>query len=433
MQEEKFDINEVKKRMLRKYPSFGSTINNVKYEINNSIETACTDGKAIYFNPTFMQSLNSEEQVFIFSHEVCHIALNHILRSKGKQPYFWNVATDAVINQHLVHDGLTMVEGAIDIKDALEYDAEELYNKLLEESKKNQQEDQGNSGNGSDNQSQQGNYNNGVYNSHSMWEDAVKEHEKETNSNQKQPDQNQNCEQNNKQPKISEKDAFKENEEEKYNRAKEIMNNLKKARKDNSLTDYGSYNNIGKVGKAKAVTNWKKLLIKELNLEDEKWGHRFSDANNNYAARIEDVEIDEQAETEIILDVSGSVSKELLKSFLRQVKHILKNSKIKVGTFSNIFHGFVEIKKEKDIDNLTLNIGGGTNFECASRAFTKRKDVNKICFTDGEDGGYAEIRDKRKDIIWISFRNKKFAPDYGKVIYVDEHEIYNFVQNEREL
>ena len=68
------------------------------------------------------------------------------------------------------------------------------------------------------------------------------------------------------------------------------------------------------------------------------------------------------AETEIILDTSGSVSVQLLKEFLRQVKSILKNSTIRVGTFSNSFHGFVEIKKETDIDNLILDVGGGTNF-----------------------------------------------------------------------
>lgn len=68
-------------------------------------------------------------------------------------------------------------------------------------------------------------------------------------------------------------------------------------------------------------------------------------------------------------------------------------------------------------------MGGGTDFDAASRAFSTKKDVNKICFTDGEDGGDACIKNKRKDIIWISFENKNFKPDNGKVIYVSPSEI----------
>ena len=181
---------------------------------------------------------------------------------------------------------------------------------------------------------------------------------------------------------------------------------------------------VGDVGKAsKPVANWKKLLIRTLEIEDEVWGHKFSDKSNGYAARIEDAEFDEDAETEIILDTSGSVSVGLLKSFLRQVKTLLKNSKIKVGTFSDKFHGFVEIKKEAEIDSLKIKVGGGTNFNAASEAFSKRKDVNKICFTDGQDGGNARIKEKRKDIVWVSFENPNFKPDDGKVIFVPKDKI----------
>ncbi len=182
-----------------------------------------------------------------------------------------------------------------------------------------------------------------------------------------------------------------------------------------------SYND--KAATAKGVANWKRMLVRTLEIEDEAWGHKFSDRASGYAARIEDVEYDEKAETEIILDTSGSVSVDLLKNFLRQVKTVLKNSTIKVGTFSNDFHGFVEIKRESDIDNLRIRVGGGTNFDAASRAFTKRKDVNKICFTDGQDGGDAAIQDKRSDIVWISFANPNFKPDNGKVLFVSKSQI----------
>ena len=140
-----FDIESIKRKMLVKYPFFGSVVANVDYRANKNVPTAGTDGKVIHYNPEFVEKLSVEEQTFIFAHEVCHIAFNHVLRSEGKDPAIWNTATDAVINAFLKRDGLKMVEGGVDMADAINYDAEQLYEKLLKE-KQQQQNGQGNSG-----------------------------------------------------------------------------------------------------------------------------------------------------------------------------------------------------------------------------------------------------------------------------------------------
>ena len=80
----KYDIGALKRKMLVKYPFFGSVVSSVNYKEDNEIATAETDGKTIYYNPVFLENLSVEEQIFIFAHEVCHIAFNHILRSEGK-------------------------------------------------------------------------------------------------------------------------------------------------------------------------------------------------------------------------------------------------------------------------------------------------------------------------------------------------------------
>lgn len=144
----KYDIAALKRKMLVKYPFFGSVVASVGYKENKDIPTAGTDGETIYYNPKYLESLSVEEQTFIFAHEVCHIAFNHILRSEGKDPELWNIATDGVINQFLKRDGLKMVPGGVDMAEAINYDAEQLYEKLLQEK---QQKGQGNS------QSEQGN------------------------------------------------------------------------------------------------------------------------------------------------------------------------------------------------------------------------------------------------------------------------------------
>ena len=140
----KCDINSIKRRMLVKYPFFGSIVANVDYKEEKGISTAATDGFTIFYNPDFLESLSKDEQTFIFAHEVCHIAFNHILRSEGKNEKIWNMATDAVINQLLKRDNLPLAEGGVDIAEAINYNAEQLYDILIEnmEQQKNLDKDQ---------------------------------------------------------------------------------------------------------------------------------------------------------------------------------------------------------------------------------------------------------------------------------------------------
>lgn len=138
---------------------FGSVVANVGYKENKDIPTAGTDGETIYYNPEYLEGLSVEEQTFIFAHEVCHIAFNHILRSEGKNPELWNIATDGVINQSLKRDGLKMAPGGVDIAEAINYDAEQLYEKLLQEKQQsgqgNQQQSSGGSQGGNNQQQPQ--------------------------------------------------------------------------------------------------------------------------------------------------------------------------------------------------------------------------------------------------------------------------------------
>lgn len=152
----KYDIEALKRKMLVKYPFFGSVVASIDCKENMGIPTAGTDGKTIYYNPEYLEGLGRDEQTFIFAHEVCHIAFNHILRSEGKDLELWNIATDGVINQFLKKDGLKLAPGGVDMAEAINYDAEQLYEKLLQEKQQKQQKQngQGNSQNQDQNQSQ---------------------------------------------------------------------------------------------------------------------------------------------------------------------------------------------------------------------------------------------------------------------------------------
>ncbi|WP_026575693.1 DUF2201 family putative metallopeptidase [Bacillus sp. UNC438CL73TsuS30] len=56
--------------------------------------------KEIYINPA--AGLSYEECKFIIAHELLHAGLCHHERRQGRDPYYWNVACDYVINQWLV-------------------------------------------------------------------------------------------------------------------------------------------------------------------------------------------------------------------------------------------------------------------------------------------------------------------------------------------
>ena len=71
--------------------------------------------------------------------------------------------------------------------------------------------------------------------------------------------------------------------------------------------------------------------------------------------------------------------------------------------------------------------GGGTNFDAAVNAFTRRVE-NKIIFTDGD----ADMPSTPIDAIWIVFGGLKINPPGGKVIYIDDKqldELYSYEMN----
>ena len=52
----KYDIAALKRKMLVKYPFFGSVVASVGYKENKDIPTAGTDGETIYYNPKYLES-----------------------------------------------------------------------------------------------------------------------------------------------------------------------------------------------------------------------------------------------------------------------------------------------------------------------------------------------------------------------------------------
>ena len=447
------NVESIKRRLLVKYPFFGSVVANSNFIAEPAVGTAGTDGKNIYYNPNFIESITDDQQTFIFAHEICHIAFDHIFRSESKDKDLWNIATDSIVNAFLKQDGLPIVEDGVDIPEAINYDAEEMYKKLLEKKKQQQQQSSGSEQSGDDqqqSQSQQQSSSSGEnsqeqdkqsqeqssngsskdsqgeekqqdvgHDTHSMWDKAI---EKRYQEEQQQPDEKQNKEQEKKKneeikklTELGEKEAFKQNKIERNKQLEELRKALASQSHGHGNTTNSERRNITDIGTSEPLIDWRRLL-KEAVKYDIDWSYQNAGIEDGVVtAYLEEMP---RPETEIVLDTSGSIDETLLRNFLRECKNILQTSKVKVGCFDTQFYGFTEIKDVSDIDNLPFYGGGGTNFDVAVNAFTRRVE-NKIIFTDGD----ANMPNKPIDAIWIVFGGIKINPAGGKVIYIDDEQL----------
>lgn len=479
----KYDIAALKRKMLVKYPFFGSVVASVDYKENKDIPTAGTDGETIYYNPKYLESLSVEEQTFIFAHEVCHIAFNHILRSEGKDPELWNIATDGVINQFLKRDGLKMALGGVDMAEAINYDAEQLYDKLLQEKQQRQQqssgssqgengqqqsqsqqqtgdsqnqEDQkqdsgaGQSGDEQQQSQQQNSSNSGNsqeedkskqdvgHDTHSMWEKAVKKHKEQQEKSDKKESlldkllgkdtkEKEKSELEKKQEELEsmgEKDAFKKNLEDKKKQLEELKEAISKQASQAGTSTNRDVRTVNDIGTAKPIVDWR-YVLREAIKYDVDWSYKNATLEDGVVTA--NLEEQPMPETEIVLDTSGSINEVLLKNFLRECKNILQHTKLKVGCFDTEFYGFHEIRTEEDIENMRFEGGGGTDFDVAVGAFSRRVE-NKIIFTDGE----ASMPDMPLDAIWIVFGGERINPKGGKVIHITPEQLdrlYSYEMN----
>lgn len=426
------NIDIIKKKLIDKYPQFGSLVDCVDYvETKNVVDyngnpTFATDGNTIYFHPDYFEKLSDSQKIFAFAHEICHIAFNHMERGKGKDQELWNYATDAVINAFLKKDGLELVEGAVNYPWAMLYDAEELYEKLLK--KKNKKNNKKNS----ENNQRENDSKDAGHDTHRLWDNKSKKKNDEIIDRVQKEFQD-----------IGEKKTLKKK---KQSELKEILERIKAAIKNTKSDSTGEETEkiqvvvsgvfgpgtlteekkvkFDDIGDGYPLINWPLILKRQKEVVDYDWSYQ----NASIEDGILTSHLDENAykvayETEIVLDTSSSISDDLLRSFLRECKNILTFSKIKVGCFDVKFYGFKEIRNMRDIDEFEFVGRGGTDFNVAVNAFSKDAD-NKIIFTDAD--GYAP--DKEIDAIWIIFGDKDIKPRGGKVIHIDSQKLINLSQ-----
>lgn len=109
------ELSECRRAMLNRQPFTGSVAMNLNIVPirDTHVDTACTDGKNVFFDLAFMEELTREERIFVFAHEVWHNLMCHFARNENRDRRIMNIATDLEVNQILVKDGFTIPQNAL--------------------------------------------------------------------------------------------------------------------------------------------------------------------------------------------------------------------------------------------------------------------------------------------------------------------------------
>ena len=81
-----------------KNPFLGTLALFVEHRLDETIPTACTDDRSIWYNPEFVEKCSLNEIGAVVLHELLHAALMHNARRGQRDPLLWNIAADIVVN-----------------------------------------------------------------------------------------------------------------------------------------------------------------------------------------------------------------------------------------------------------------------------------------------------------------------------------------------
>ena len=111
--------------------------------------TTWSNGKSLYFNPAYIDSLDVAQTQFALSREALHCGLLHFYRRASRAKKLWETACDFAVNPILMNDGLKPTPDTVSFAEFDGLTAEEIYPLL----KDNEWQQDGSDAENDDNQS----------------------------------------------------------------------------------------------------------------------------------------------------------------------------------------------------------------------------------------------------------------------------------------
>lgn len=105
----------------------------LEHVIGDEVPTAATNGKRVIYNPEFFMELTPEERVALIAHECWHVAFMHMFRIGDRHPIVWNYAGDYVINLELRKDNFKLPEPHLFDPKYDNMTTEQIYDLIMDE------------------------------------------------------------------------------------------------------------------------------------------------------------------------------------------------------------------------------------------------------------------------------------------------------------
>ena len=383
--------------LLLKEPFFGNLATRLTLvNADRWLPTAATDGRRFYYNTKFLKQLTPKQIEFLFGHEVLHVVYDHIGRRGDRDGQLSNIAADYCVNGDLivhkigepidvvpiVHDSKYYGQSFEEVYDDLyenaeKIDIEDLLDKVLDDHLDGDDEGGGGDGDGS-----------------------------------------------------SERPVLSDQER------KEIKDEMKEAILSAAQTAGAGNIPAGVARMIKELTepkmNWRDLLdvqIKSTIKSDFSWMKPNRKAWHT-GVMLPGMVPDETIDLVVAIDVSGSISEDMVRDFLSEIKGIMDaytTFNIKVFCFDTEVYNEADFTADNlyDIHNYEIVGGGGTSFEAVYEYLKENAIEPKklVMFTDGYPwGSWGD--EKYCDTCFIVHTHRiegAPVPPFGAYAYYETH------------
>lgn len=133
-------VSAARRALVLDHPFFG--VLSLKLELiedgSGSTKTLKTDGKRLWFNPSYVATLNQNQLVGVVAHEVLHCSNGHPWRREHRDPREWNEAADLAVNPIVLDAGMSLPSGTLDGSPYRGMSAEEIYARRQQEKQQQQ-------------------------------------------------------------------------------------------------------------------------------------------------------------------------------------------------------------------------------------------------------------------------------------------------------
>jgi len=369
--------------LLLRHPFFGNMATRLKIiDGSDWCPTAATDGRNLYYNREFFDKLTNKQVEFVVAHEILHNVFDHMMRVEGRDRFIRNAAADYSVNGQLIRDRIGEVPPDIKIfHDPQHYGkgTEQIYDEIFDKYDEEQLAALGQ-----------------LLDEHIDWEKEGKDGR----------------------PSYTKEEL------------KQIRDEIKEATIQ-AAQAAGAGNTPASVQRMiKELTepkmNWREILRQQIQsvIKNDYTFIRPSRKAWHMSAILPGTQFDETIDICCSIDMSGSITDEMGKDFISEIKGIMeeyKDYKIKLWCFDTKVYNEADFDGyNDDIMGYELMGGGGTDFMC-NWSYMKEHDINPkklIMFTDGYpwdswgDPDYC-------DTVFIIHGNDTIVPPFGTHAYYE--------------